>query len=159
MKDKNIGTVHTIGDSAGGYHALLTGILLHSKKAREQFGLSVSDLPAVGSINLICGSFHASPKAFAGIYFDPDKKLPPFIYDLTKAMEPRSFPPLVLTTGDKDSLLRENRILKARLEEMNIPFSYKEFSSADDRVMHHVFSIAHPTWPESIESMDMFIHR
>ena len=80
-----------------------------------------------------------------------------FIYNLTEAISAYGCPPLVLTTGDKDSMLGENRKLQFQLEKMEIPHTYKEFQSKDDRVMHHVFAIAHPDWPEGMESIRMSI--
>ena len=155
QKEKNIEKIHTIGDSAGGYLALLSGILLGSEKARDEFFLPKADYPACESSRLICCAFLATPKSLGGCYFDTEKELQPYIYDLTKAIEQYSCPPLTLITGDKDTLLKQNRELKKRLESLDVPFTYKEFQSAEDRVMHHVFCIAHPDWPEGAEAIKM----
>ncbi len=157
VQDKNVKTIYTIGDSAGGYLALLTGILVNSKKAKKDFGLPGSVPVTVSNVHMICGAFEDSPKKFAGYYFDRKKELPHFIYNLTEAISAYGCPPLVLTTGDKDSMLGENRKLQFQLEKMEIPHTYKEFQSKDDRVMHHVFAIAHPDWPEGMESIRMSI--
>ncbi|MCR5419155.1 MAG: alpha/beta hydrolase [Lachnospiraceae bacterium] len=158
-KDKGIETLHTIGDSAGGYLSILTGLLLHSPRMRADFGLGDDGLPAVGNIIAICTCYNATPKTFAGYYFDKAGKLPHYIYDLTEAMAAYGCPPLTLVTGDHDEMLPFNRELKQKADTLKVPVSYKEFNSAEDRIMHHVFPIAHPTWPESREVIDMCIRR
>ena len=158
MREKNTKVLHTVGDSAGGYLALLIGLLLHSKEARKEFGLTRETLPAIKSINMICCTPGASPHTFAGYYFDRNKQLPRYIYDLTKAIELYGCPTLTFMSSDQDPLLKINRRLTQRLGQLGVEHTYKEFTSVEGRVMHHVFPVAHPTWPEGQEVIRMFLH-
>lgn len=159
IKNKGVRKIHTIGDSAGGYLSILTAILINSKEARKECGLAQFDeILAGGAVqegvravtaNPICTSFRHHPKRFCGIFFDADKKMPAYIYDLTKAITKYGCPPLVLTTGDKDDMRKENEFLLKSVQKAGIPVKYDCAVSTDDRPMHHVYQIAHPTWPES----------
>ncbi|MBP5491989.1 MAG: alpha/beta hydrolase [Clostridiales bacterium] len=147
---------HTIGDSAGGYLCLLVAILINSKEARKACGIEdLSYEISCPSTSPICGDHKETPRKFAGIYFDPKKEMPSFIYDLTEAAKLYGCPPTVMTTGDTDMMLKQNLRLLKKLTAIGIPVDYYCAESAEDRVMHHVYSIAHPTWPESIRCIDM----
>ncbi len=159
VKNRNITKIHTIGDSAGGYSSMLTAILINSAEARKECGLSNFDEvlaanEAHGAVraitaNPICTSFRHHPKHFCGIFFDAEKRMPNFIYDLTKAMARYGCPPLILATGDKDDMRLENQRLLKEVTKMGIPVKYDDAVSTPDRPMHHVYQIAHPEWPES----------
>ena len=156
--EKGYTTFHTTGDSAGGYLCHLTAILLHSKNAREDFG--ITDFPyevTCKSTSPICGASKNSRKQFAGIYFDPEKKLPECIFDLSEAVKKYGCPPVLLTTGDQDMMEKQNVWLHKRLTEMGVPVTYYCAVSTEDRPMHHVYAIAHPTWPEGIKTIELTI--
>lgn len=159
VKNKGVRKIHTIGDSAGGFLSILTAILINSPEARQECGLSQFDEILAGgagqepvraiTANPICTSFRHHPRMFCGIFFDADKKMPAYIYDLTKAINKYGCPPLVLSTGDKDDMRKENELLLKCIQKAGIPVKYDDAVSTDDRPMHHVYQIAHPTWPES----------
>lgn len=156
--EKGFSTFHTVGDSAGGYLCLLTAILMNSKDARTQCGITDFNYDITcKSTSPICGDHKESRKQFAGIYFDPDRKLPSFIFDLADAAEKFGCPPVVLTTGDQDMMLNQNELLEKRLRKLGIPVEYYCAESTEDRPMHHVYAIAHPTWPEGIKTIEMTI--
>ena len=158
-KDRGYRIFHTVGDSAGGYLSLLSAILLNSANARADFGLSRYDAAleklniCAKSVNLICGHSLDAEDEFAGYYFDPAKTLPRSIYDLSKAVESYGCPPLVQITSDNDTLLKENLYLRERLTALSVPVLYYCAETTEDRFMHHVFPIAHPTWPEGEKTM------
>jgi hypothetical protein len=53
-------------------------------------------------------------------------------------------------SGDKDFLEKDNNLLSEKLRELGKPHSYELFkTTSEERQMYHVFSIAHPEWPES----------
>ena len=157
--EKGFSTFHTIGDSAGGYLCLLVAILLNSEKARNDFGLADFSYDVrCPSTSPICGDHLETPFKFAGIYFDQAKKLPKCIYDLSVAAKDYGCPPVVLTTGDQDMMLKQNERLHERLKAIGIPVEYYcAVTTEPDRPMHHVYAIAHPTWPEGIKTIDMTI--
>ncbi len=160
-KDRGYKIFHTVGDSAGGYLSLLSAILLNSSKARADFGLSRYDAAleelqiCAKSVNLICGHSLDAEDEFVGYYFDPAKTLPRSIYDLSKAIESYGCPPVVQVTSDNDTLLKENLYLNERLTTLSVPTLYYCAETTEDRFMHHVFPIAHPTWPESENALDL----
>lgn len=159
VKNKGVRKIHTIGDSAGGFLSILTAILINSSEARQECGLSQFDEVLAGgadqeavramTANPICTSFRHHPKMFCGIFFDANKKMPAYIYDLTKAINKYGCPPLILTTGDKDDMRKENELLLKSVQKAGISVKYDDAVSTDNRPMHHVYQIAHPTWPES----------
>ena len=157
--EKGFSTFHTVGDSAGGYLCLLVAILLNSEKARNDFGIvDFSYDVKCPSTSPICGDHLETPNKFAGIYFDQDRKLPNCIYDLSDAVKIYGCPPVVLTTGDQDMMLKQNERLYQRLQKIGIPVEYYcAVTTEPERPMHHVYAIAHPTWPEGIKTIDMTI--
>ncbi|MBO4927178.1 MAG: alpha/beta hydrolase [Clostridiales bacterium] len=156
LNERGFTTFHTIGDSAGGYLCVLTAILMNNKEAREKCGITDFNCNVrCESTHPICGDFRESPRKFAGIYFDPQKKMPAFIYNLFEAVKEFGCPSVVVTTGDQDMMFKQNYWFVDRLTTMDHPFRYYCATSTEDRPMHHVFSIVHPTWPESIASMDL----
>ena len=153
--------IHTTGDSAGAYLALLTVFLCNDPKVRED--LKIKTVPEVNclSTGLICGGFLRNKNRFPGIYMDKEGSMPDYLMDLGKATV-LSFGrtgniPVSIITGDKDSLLRECDYDKKVLDKAGIANSYYKAVSAEDRVMFHVFPIAVPTWPESQKVIDMFV--
>lgn len=159
LSKKGFSKFHTIGDSAGGYLCLITALLLNSKQMRDECGLSdFSADVCCPSTSPICGDHIESPRQFAGIFFDPDKKMPSYIYDLGDAVEKYGCPPCVLTTGDQDMMLKQNDHLYKRLKKMGITVEYYCAETTEEtRPMHHVYAIAHPEWPEGIKTIDLTI--
>ncbi len=156
--EKNYSVIHTTGDSAGGYLCLLSAILINSEQARKDFGITDFNYNVTcKSTSPICGAHFANPKKFAGFFFDQEEKLPKYIYDLTEALKLYGCPPTVLTTGDQDMMRRYNILLYKKMQKLGLPVEYYCGVSTDDRVMHHVYAIAHPTWPEGIKTIDMTI--
>ena len=154
--EKGYTIFHTTGDSAGGYLCHLTAILLSSEKARKDFGITDFTYDVTcRSTSPICGASKNSEKQFAGIYFDPEKKLPDCIYDLFEATKTYGCPPILLTTGDQDMMEKQNVWLHEKLLEIGIPVTYYCAKSTEDRPMHHVYAIAHPTWPEGIRTIEL----
>ncbi|MBR3057482.1 MAG: alpha/beta hydrolase [Clostridiales bacterium] len=158
LNKKGYSVFHTTGDSAGGYLCVLTAILINSEEARKECGITDFHLNVTcKSTSPICGAPYASPKRFAGIFFDREGSMPSYIYNLTDAVTRHGCPPIVITTGDKDMMRRFDLHFFKKIRKTNIPVKYYCADSADDRVMHHVYAIAHPTWPEGIKTIDMTI--
>lgn len=158
LNQKGYSVFHTVGDSAGGYLCLFTAILMNNEQARKECGLDTFNSDATcKSTGPICGAFFAHPQKFAGIYFDREGKMPAYIYNLADAIKQYGCPPIVLTTGDKDMMRRYNKYIYKKLLKMNIAVEYYCGESVEDRVMHHVYAIAHPTWPEGIKTIDLII--
>lgn len=159
--DRGYKKLHTIGDSAGGYLSLLSAILMNSAKARADFGLSRFDKAieelslSARSVSMISGHTMDAEDAFVGYYFDPAKKLPHCIYDLSEAVESYGCPPIVQVTSDNDSLLEENQEFREKLQRLSVPVVFYCAVSTPERHMHHVYPIAHPTWPESQEVLEL----
>lgn len=151
--------IHTIGDSAGGYYCHITAILLNSERARKECGITTySGGAACISTSPICGDHLETRDRFAGYYFDPEKKMPDYIFDLVKMVKEFGCPPVVLTTGDQDMMMKQNIRLHKKLMSLGIPVEfYCAQTTEKDRPMHHVYAIAHPTWPEAIKTIDMTI--
>ncbi len=158
LSKKGFKVFHTVGDSAGGYLCLITAILLNSADARKGLGITCPEGVSCKSTSPICGDHLENPRQFAGIYFDPEKKLPSYIYDLAEMAKLFGCPPTVLTTGDQDMMLTQNELLYKRLSAIGIPVAYYcAETTEEERPMHHVYAIAHPTWPEGIKTIDMTI--
>ena len=158
-KEYSVSRIHTTGDSAGAYLALLSALLCNDPVIREELNITTDPEIRCLSANLICGGYAHDSKLFPGIYMGKD--LPWHYFDLTKAMT-KSFArtgniPVSNITGDKDTMLRECNYFKRACDKAGIANSYYKAVSADDRVMHHVFPIAHPEWPESVTVIDMFV--
>ena len=153
--------IHTTGDSAGAYLALLTVFLCNDPNVRED--LNITEDPGINCLSsgLICGGFLRNRNGFPGYYMDKDKTLPDYLMDMGKATA-LSFGrthnvPLAIITGDKDSMLKECNYYKTCLDKEGIPNSFYKAVSAEDRVMFHVFPVACPFWPESETVIDMFV--
>ena len=147
--------IHTVGDSAGGYLSLITSMLLNSEVMRKECGLDASITAFADSANMICGLYKASPRTFAGIYFDREHKMPSYIYDLSKAVSRFGCPRAVLVTGDKDFLEKENIRFAKFLKGEGISVKFTDAKSVDGRDMFHVYPIANPTWPEGEKTIEM----
>lgn len=158
LNKKGYSVFHTVGDSAGGYLCLFTALLMNNEQARVECGLGDFKVEATcKSTGPICGAPFAHPKRFAGYYFDREGKMPSYIYNLLEAIKLHGCPPVVITTGDQDMMRRFNKYLYKKLLKMNVTVDYYCGESVEDRVMHHVYAIAHPTWPEGIKTIDLII--
>ncbi|MBP5654064.1 MAG: alpha/beta hydrolase [Clostridiales bacterium] len=152
--------VHTTGDSAGAYLALLTVFLCNDPKVRTDLKIECDPKVECLSAGLICGGFIRRKREFPGIYMDKNGSMPEYLFDMGKATT-LSFGrthniPLSVITGDNDTMLGECRCFKKALDKAKIPVDYYEAASAEDRMMFHVFPIAAPDWPESEKVIGMF---
>ncbi len=146
---------HTIGDSAGGYLALITAILINSEEARKACGIELkADVRAL-SANLICTMYKTPQDTFPGVYFDKEGNMPSFVYDLSKVLEKDTCPRTVIVTGDLDFLRGDNRELYGIMKEKGIEVKLYDAVSEGDRKMYHVYPISSPTWPEGKHVTDM----
>ena len=150
-REKGITAIHTVGDSSGGYLALLTAMILRDGDIRKDLGVSFEREVKCLSSNMVCGSTKVFRRSFPGIYFEGKKKeLPDYIYDLNLLAGRDTFPYCNFMSGDKDFLEKNNNLLSEKLRELGKPHSYELFkTTSEERQMYHVFSIAHPEWPES----------
>ncbi|MBQ4270853.1 MAG: alpha/beta hydrolase [Clostridiales bacterium] len=150
-REKGIEKIHTIGDSSGGYLALLVAMIMRDAEIRKDLGISFEKDVECLSSNMVCGSTKVFRRTFPGIYFEGKKKeLPDYIYDLTLLTERDTFPYCNFMSGDKDFLDKDNTLLSEKLRELGKPHYFELFkTTSEERQMYHVFSIAHPEWPES----------
>lgn len=146
---------HTVGDSAGGYLAFITAMLINSERAREACGIPLNaDVRAAGA-NLICTMYKTPADTFPGIYFEKEDKLPSFIYDLSEAVRTYGAPDTVIATGDLDFLREDDKELASFLEGEGIRVKFYDAISEGERKMYHVYPISCPTWPEGSHVIDL----
>lgn len=153
--DHGIRRFHTVGDSAGGYLALIAAILINSEEARNAFGLDLGCDAAADSVNMICGMYKTTDDLFPGVYFETDEKLPDLIYDLSEAVRRYGCPRTVIVTGDKDFLEKDDRTFHEFLTDMGVEVKFYDAVSTDERQMYHVFPISNPAWPEGRKAIEM----
>ena len=154
-RDLNIRTIHTVGDSAGGYLAMILSILINSEDARKECGLELGSDIKAGSSNLICGMYKACNDTFPGVYFEPDMNMPHWIYDLSEAIKIYGCPKTVLVTGDMDFLEKDNKEFEEKIRASGIQVKFYNAVSTDERKMYHVFPISNPSWPEGVKAIEM----
>lgn len=147
--------IHTVGDSAGGYLALITALLINSEDARNACEVSLQGDVRAGSANLICTMYKTSEDTFPGIYFDKEGRMPSFIYDLSKVLDRDTCPPTVIVTGDLDFLHEDDRELYGIMKEKGIEVKFYDAVSEGERQMYHVYPISSPTWPEGKHVIEM----
>lgn len=146
--------VHITGDSAGGYLALITTLVIVCGQIREDLDLKVCEGIEAGPAGLICGVYRMEKDTFPAVFFTPNGEvLPDYMYDLTEAVRisGSDTPPLVLVTGENDYLREDSRVMSRVCEEIGIVNRFFDYPNADGREMQHVFPIAHAYWPESQE--------
>lgn len=153
--DLNIKTVHTVGDSAGGYLAMLTALLINSEDVRQTIGIDLESDVNASSVNMICGMYRTASDIFPGVYFEKEEKMPSFIYDLSEAVREYGCPRTVIVTGDKDFLEEDDRRFYEFLTGLGIRASFYDAVSTDERQMYHVFPISSPAWPEGMKAIEM----
>jgi len=152
--------IHTTGDSAGAYLALLIALLCNDKKIRQDLHVTSDPKAKCLSAGLICGCFIRNKNDFPGLYMYNGGTVPKYILDLSKTCV-TSFTengniPITIVTGDNDTMLKECTTFKKTLDKAGIPNSFYNASSSEGRTMFHVFPISNPTWPESQKVIDMF---
>lgn len=148
LHNKGIKVFHTVGDSAGGYLALSTAILINSLEACAVAGIkSVPDIKAA-SAGLICSMYKTPDDGFPGIYFENYSSMPSFIYDLSEAVKAYGAPSSVIVTGEEDFLRKDNNELGEMLSLQGIKVKFYDAASSGERHMYHVYPISCPTWPE-----------
>ena len=152
-----VNKLHTTGDSAGGYLAYMMSLVINTAKIREDLGLVLKGDVKAATANPICGAFRNTSHGFPGIYFAGDKKLPDYVYDLGLAAELFGSAPTTIVTGSNDFLNADNHYLNDKLKSLGVKVEIRDYKSTSERDMHHVFSIAHPTWPEAEDSIAMMI--
>ena len=147
--------IHTVGDSAGGYLALITALLINSEDVRNACEVSLQGDVRAGSANLICTMYKTPEDTFPGIYFDKEGRMPSFIYDLSKVLDRDTCPPTVIVTGDLDFLREDDRELYGIMKEKGIEVKFYDAVSEGERQMYHVYPISSPTWPEGKHVIEM----
>ena len=147
--------LHTVGDSAGGYLALITSILINSEEARNACGITLNADVRAASANLVCTMYKTPADTFPGVYFEQKEKLPSFIYDLSEAVSEYGAPDTVIATGDLDFLREDNRELSKFLEEKGIKIKFYDALSEGERQMYHVYPVSSPTWPEGSHVIEL----
>lgn len=146
---------HTVGDSAGGYLAFITSILINSEGARKACGITLNADVKAASANLICTMYKTPADTFPGIYFEKKDKLPSFIYDLSEAVRTYGAPDTVIATGDLDFLREDDKELASFLEGEGIRVRFYDAVSEGERKMYHVYPVSCPTWPEGSHVIDL----
>ncbi len=146
---------HTVGDSAGGYLAFITAVLINSEEARNACGIELEADVRAASANLICTMYKTPADTFPGVYFEQKEKLPSFIYDLSEAVSKYGAPSVVIATGDLDFLREDDRELSKFLEAQGISTRFYDAISEGERKMYHVYPISCPTWPEGAHVIEL----
>ena len=146
---------HTVGDSAGGYLAFITAILINSEEARNACGIELNADVRAASANLICTMYKTPTDTFPGVYFEQKEKLPSFIYDLSEAVSKYGSPSVVTATGDLDFLREDDRELSKFLEARGIKTKFYDAISEGERKMYHVYPISCPAWPEGAHVIEL----
>lgn len=155
LAGKGMKVFHTVGDSAGGYLAFITAMLINSDEARRACGIGLDADVRSASANLICTMYKTPADTFPGIYFEKKDKLPSFIYDLSEAVRTYGAPDTVIATGDLDFLREDDRELTSFLEGEGIRVKFFDAVSEGERKMYHVYPISCPTWPEGSHVIDL----
>lgn len=163
-KNRGIRKLHLIGDSAGGYLAVMMGCLLRSKSIRHDLGIFINSDVEVLSVNSICGVYDGDPSKFPGYFFKKpagteggDIDIPDYIYDLRDAIRRAGLPRTCLITGDRDFLHDSNVRMRDFLKEQGIPVQFYDAISSETRRAEHVYAISNPAWQESHTALMLII--
>ena len=163
-KQKGIRKLHVLGDSAGGFLAVLLACVLRNKDVRHEMGVFVRSDVEVISVNSICGVYDGDPRRFPGYFFkkpigteDGDIDIPDYVYDLRDVIKRTGLPRTCLVTGDRDFLHDTNVRMKEFLEEEGIPVKFYEAISSGNRSAEHVYAISDPAWQESHTALKLII--
>ena len=163
-KNRGIRKLHLIGDSAGGYLAVMMGCLLRSKTVRHDIGVFVNSDVEVVSVNSICGVYKGDFRKFPGYFFKKpagteggDIDLPDYIFDLSEVIRRTGLPRTCLVTGDRDFLHDNNVRMRDFLKEQGIPVLFYDAISSDTGAAEHVYAISDPAWQESHAALMLII--
>lgn len=163
-KQRGIHKIHLIGDSAGGYLAVMMGCLLRSKSVRHDIGVFVNSDMEVLSVNSICGIYDGDDRKFPAYYFKKptgteggDIDIPDYIFNLEDVIRHTGLPRTCLVTGDKDFLHDHNVRMRDFLKEQGIPVKFYDAISSETRSAEHVYAISDPAWQESHTAMKLII--
>lgn len=163
-KERGINKFHMIGDSAGGYLAVMLACLIRNEAVRNDMGIFVKTDVEVISVNSICGVYSGDDKRFPAIYFKrpegkerPDTDIPDYIFDLHEVIRRTGLPNTCLVTGDRDFLRGENKQMREFLEEQGIPVLFYDAISSETGKAEHVYAISDPAWQESHTAMMLII--
>ena len=151
---------HTVGDSAGGYLAFMTAVCARSRHICHGMWVFEKLRGTVESAGMICPGIAFPIKNFPGLFFDrsQDKtanhsRLPGYAYDLKLLADRTDSLCVAVVTGEDDPLLPEGEKFKDHIDGA----LYYEGKNDDINKCHHVFPIAHPEWPQSVESIDLIV--
>ncbi|MBR1797535.1 MAG: alpha/beta hydrolase [Clostridiales bacterium] len=163
-KNRGVNRIHLVGDSAGGYLAVMLACLLRDKGVRHDLGVFVKSDVEVLSVASICGVYEGDIRKFPAIYFvkpagisGGDIDIPDYIFDLKKVIKRTGLPRTCLITGDKDFLRKGNAKMRDYLQESGIPVKFYDAISSEDKSAIHVFPISDPAWQESHVALKLII--
>ena len=163
-KQRGINKLHLIGDSAGGYLAVMLACLLRSKAVRHDIGVFITSDVEVISVNSICGVYEGNIRKFPGYFFrkpassdDGDIDIPEYSFDLRNIIRRTGLPRTCLITGDKDFLRSNNERMRDFLIEQGIPVKFYNAISSESHSAEHVFAISDPAWQESHTALKLII--
>ena len=130
-------SLHFLGDSAGGYLAMMCALRHENTK----------------SASLICGAYRNVKDDFPGALFAKDgNEVPDWYYDLTTKADELKKIDVAIITGENDFLREQNRKLAALLGDNCI---FYDAPNKDGRNMEHVFPITNPDWPEGVRTIEI----
>ena len=163
-KQRGIRKLHLIGDSAGGYLAVMLACLLRSKAVRHDIGVFVKSDVEVLSVNSICGVYSGDYRKFPGYFFRKpsgtdggDIDIPDYAFDLREVIKRTGLPRTCLVTGDRDFLREMNIGMRDFLKEQGIPVKFYDAISTANRPAEHVYAISNPAWQESHTALKLII--
>lgn len=151
---------HTVGDSSGGYCAFMAAQCARNRHISHAMWVFEKLRGTVESAGMICPGIKQDIKGFPGLYFEGNQlnkniqqRLPNYAYNLNLLAERDSSLRVAIIAGEDDFLLQENREFADNIEGS----LYYEGQNDGDKKCHHVFPIAHPEWPQSVEAIDLIV--
>lgn len=163
-ENRGIRKLHLIGDSAGGYLAVMMGCLLRSEDVRHDIGIVIESDIEVLSVNSICGVYDGDTGKFPGYFFnrprsgaDTEKEIPDYMFDLRGLIKRTGLPRVCLVTGDRDFLHDMNVGMRDFLKEQGIPVQFYDAISSETGRAEHVYAISDPAWQESHAALMLII--
>lgn len=158
-----IDSLHLIGDSAGGYLALLAYYIAGFDEVRKELNISSNPQVSIKSVISVCGTYFADSRSFPGFFFEDNRAdgrketLPEYVYDLTKLVDRFGIAPTVIITGEDDFLRDENRAMFAHIKEKGGSAVFYEGHSREGQITSHIFPVVNPQWEESVNVIEMIV--
>ena len=160
--DKN--KIYLIGESAGGYLAVMAALISKSQRLQNLFNITAKPNISINALAVSCGFMDWSRRGFLysglrSLILDKGYKKQPYYKNLIFKNIPEitALPPVFLSANGDDMLNDMTFKFIELLKKHNLEYHFVFLAKNKQRKLGHVFNIFYPDWEETRKLNDTML--